>query len=286
MGRQEKIEIRTINDDKRRSQANYGPRIIAKEIVNKYGLSVDVVNPIIFCIEKDSKAKEYIGDMIRVIIRCTTGKKKDIDYTNRTIICFLNNNICLRPEELKRKIIEWQNKGVGTKELFKSPAVLRNDVSDETLNILSIILRKANIEPTPKEISKYMSLGVTLDPKLLIKKFGICLAVGATASDILKNYKLITDQVPVEMLYAAVFESAVKSDVRAQHIPGSLPPKDVKVDLRGVYEVIKLEEEKIKAIGKINEAKNGIMSRYVYGRKADFCATYRATTYLEIDKRK
>lgn len=286
MGRAERIELRTVIGNKHSGPTNNGSRIMAKRIVEKYGLSAGLISSIYYCMDRLPKTEEYIEETVKTLISYAKKAKMNFQDTNYAISYFFSHYICPTPENLTKKITVWENKGATTKEILKAPEVLRDDVSDEIINLLSLILRKASIEPTPKEICKYISLGVTLDPKILIKKLGICLAIGASASDILKNYLLLQDSISVELLYAAAFEASMEREIKKEHIPGSLPLLDGNIDLKKVYRVIKREKEAAAEVGTLDKERKGIMDRYIFGPKANFSTTYRATTYLGIDKKK
>jgi hypothetical protein len=286
MGRLERIELRTIKEDKCGSQKNNGSRIFAKEIVHKHGLSANLTGCISKSIEKHPELFEYVDSLIATLIEYGKKTGMDHDQINRLLAYFIGHDIIPIREQLIKKIDEWEKKGAEKSEILAYPEVLRTDVTDELINVISLLLRKANVEPTPKEVSKYISLGISLDFKVLIKKIGICLAVGASANEILENFRLLKENVSVEMLYAATFESAMRRDIEGEHIPGSLPSGENIIDLNDLYEVIKLEEKEIKLVGKMDLTRKKLTDRYVYGPKAAFSATYRARTYLEIDKSK
>jgi len=286
MSKAENIESRNIKSDKVNGFARDGARIIANKIVDKYSLSTGAKNPLYYYIKDNQKAMDYIDETVRVLVKWARSLKMNYEETNYVVIYFFSHHIGPTAEAIKQGIVDWRKKGVNSRELIKSPEVLREDVSNDTIDLLSVLIRKAGLEPTPAELSKYISLGITLDHKTLIKKIGICLATGANASDILKNYLLLNKNISLELLYSAVFEASMQREIVKEHIPGSLPLLEGTVDLKQVYKVIKKEQEEIKEVGTADRKRIGIMDRYMYGPKAAFSATVRTTKYLELDKSK
>ena len=113
--------------------------------------------------------------------------------------------------------------------------------------LLIILLKKANIEVNVENLAYFTRMGITKDREDFIKRVGICLSIGNTAKDILLNYRVLTNSVPLDIFYATVV--AELNLIREDYSKLSKPDSGLRLDLSNILK--KVYEEK----SNINEGK-------------------------------